>query len=1268
MSEGPGGPQGATAGGTLAMRMLSQQAMVASQMKRAANDKAIAQMLAAKKSGPPAARLGDEIQHKSFLGALAGAVLGAIVTIAEGCLIMAACATGPYALVLLPALMYASYKASDYVEEKQNQLESWINSFCDTDGAINTGSENVNINGKPAARAAVTLPPPPPPGAIPEVPQGEPSWGDIATDLLESAAEKAVPLAKAWGNAVITLTDSNAGFMDRVSAGASLLFPAGPVLMEFATMVGGRGEIKKDVDFPEAGEDTALCDKENKPPRIAQGSSNVFINNQPAARKGDKLECSAAIVEGSPDVFIGGEQVTYLDIQLEFPPWQRMILGGITIASYLLPPAGLLGKLGNLARLGKLGNLLGKSGKLLGAKLGALLGKTGKSLKSIANKVIRWVTDPVDPVTGAYCDERTDFTLGQTLPLSFTRFHSSVLPLHGLTGVGWSDSWSEYAWVREQGNRVDIITQGATLRFAFDGDSDTAVNPYHAQYILRRRDDYLELFDRDALSSRFFYDAFPGMRLRHPVTDDTSDDRLAHSPGDRMYMLGGMSDTASNRITFERDSQYRITGVSHTDGIRLKLTYHASGYPRMSYRELYKPDEKPLAIMVPAWNETGVISNMAELAATTLDYENYHIFVGTYPNDPDTQRDVDEVCARFPNVHKVVCARPGPTSKADCLNNVLDAITQFERSANFAFAGFILHDAEDVISPMELRLFNYLVERKDLIQIPVYPFEREWTHFTSMTYIDEFSELHGKDVPVREALAGQVPSAGVGTCFSRRAVTALLADGDGIAFDVQSLTEDYDIGFRLKEKGMTEIFVRFPVVDEAKEREQRKFLQHARTSNMICVREYFPDTFSTAVRQKSRWIIGIVFQGFKTHKWTSSLTLNYFLWRDRKGAISNFVSFLAMLVMLQLLLLLAYESLWPDAWHFLSIFSGSAWLMTLLWLNFGLMVNRIVQRVIFVTGYYGLTQGLLSVLRLFWGNLINFMANWRALKQVLQHGDPRRVAWDKTTHDFPSVTGDTRSLRPLGQILLENQVITEEQLDTALRNRVEGLRLGGSMLMQGLISAEQLAQALAEQNGVAWESIDAWQIPSSLIAEMPASVALHYAVLPLRLENDELIVGSEDGIDPVSLAALTRKVGRKVRYVIVLRGQIVTGLRHWYARRRGHDPRAMLYNAVQHQWLTEQQTGEIWRQYVPHQFLFAEILTTLGHINRSAINVLLLRHERSSLPLGKFLVTEGVISQETLDRVLTIQRELQVSMQSLLLKAGLNTEQVAQLESENEGE
>ena len=130
-------------------------------------------------------------------------------------------------------------------------------------------------------------------------------------------------------------------------------------------------------------------------------------------------------------------------------------------------------------------------------------------------------------------------------------------------------------------------------------------------------------------------------------------------------------------------------------------------FRRADEERLYSIGEKPLAIMVPAWNEVGVVGEMARLAASTIDYENYQIFVGTYPNDAETQADVDAVCRHYPNVHKVVCARPGPTSKADCLNNVIDAILRFENDAKIQFAGFILHDAEDVISPMELRPVSY---------------------------------------------------------------------------------------------------------------------------------------------------------------------------------------------------------------------------------------------------------------------------------------------------------------------------------------------------------------------------------------------------------------------------------------------------------------------------------------------------------------------------------------------------------------------------------
>lgn len=684
---------------------------------------------------------------------------------------------------------------------------------------------------------------------------------------------------------------------------------------------------------------------------------------------------------------------------------------------------------------------------------------------------------------------------------------------------------------------------------------------------------------------------------------------------------------------------------------RLNIYRH---HPRTSIEQLRRQPERPLAIMVPAWQETGVIGHMAEFAAKTLDYENYHIFVGTYPNDPQTQHDVDLVCARFPNVHKIVCARPGPTSKADCLNNVLDAIFQFERRARLEFAGFILHDAEDVVCEQELRLFNFLVERKDLIQIPVYPLERAWHAFTSHHYLDEFAELHGKDVCVREAIAGQVPSAGVGTCFSRRAVMALLADGNGIAFDVRSLTEDYDIGIRLRRKGMSEILVRFPLRDDPR-----------RPARVVSVREFFPDTLQTAVRQKSRWIIGIIHQGYRTHGWTGQLRLDYFLYRDRKGLVTNFVSFLAFLILLQLAALAALQWIWDDAPHFLSIFTGSAWLRTLLWINLALMANRMLQRVLFVHGYYGPVQGLLAIPRLFWGNLVNFLANWRALRQVLQQGDPRRVAWDKTSHDFPSL-GDGGARKPLGQILIEQGAIAAPQLRAALQATDAGLRLGSRLIRAGALDSRQLARALATQYGVRYEDIDPLTLPPALRQRMPAQLARHYAVLPLREEAGTLVVASENGLDPVSLAALSRKLGQPVRQVLGYKGQVVVGLRHWYAPvpdiDAEGDPHARLDAALASGALSPAEADGLWRYYVSRQITLGELLVTRGHIDAVALNALLLRFEHSHLPLGEFLLEQQAIDAGMLEDALQAQAALQPRMGALLRGAGASAADTTDME------
>jgi adsorption protein B len=417
---------------------------------------------------------------------------------------------------------------------------------------------------------------------------------------------------------------------------------------------------------------------------------------------------------------------------------------------------------------------------------------------------------------------------------------------------------------------------------------------------------------------------------------------------------------------------------------------------------------------------------------------------------------------------------------------------------------------------------------------------------------------------------------------------------------------------------------------------------------VICVREYFPDTVTTAIRQKSRWITGIVFQGYKTHHWTSNPILNYFLWRDRKGAITNFISFIATIILMQLILLWLYQNLWPGAYHFLSIFESSEWLMGFLWLNFFLMMNRIAQRIFFVSSYYGLFEGLLSVPRLFWGNYINFMANWKAVKQVIAHGDVRRIAWDKTTHDFPTIGLENAERKKLGQILIDRGVITGDQLNSVLMHKQTGMKIGSALVHEGILNSSELADALAIQAGVSAESIDPYAISKDLIDLIPPAIALHYAILPIRLEESGLVVASESALDPISLAAISRKLHRQILYVIVPKGQVTIGLRKWYVRHKSTDPRQVLDDAINSGKIESNQADEIWRFYVSRQLLLAEILQSLGHINEAALRALLLQHSITNLYLGDFLVDKNIISRETLEKALELQRKLQPDISQLI--------------------
>ncbi len=436
------------------------------------------------------------------------------------------------------------------------------------------------------------------------------------------------------------------------------------------------------------------------------------------------------------------------------------------------------------------------------------------------------------------------------------------------------------------------------------------------------------------------------------------------------FALSGLDDLAIDALFYIRALYRRLAG--------------RRSCPIPDRESLLSQPEKPLALMLPAWQEAPVLFAAVENILATVDYSSYEVFLGTYPNDSETQREADRLVAAHPRVHKIVTPHPGPTCKADCLNSILSAIADHEKSGGFEFAGIIMQDAEDVVHPMSLRLFNFLLEDYDLIQIPVLSLPRRTFDLIGAHYMDEFAEFHGKEIHVRSWLTRVVPGAGVGTAYARRLVQPR-ADGAPV-FNIDSLTEDYEFSHRMA--GTRQIFACFKDPGAGAE--------------CIATREYFPNRFVASFRQKARWTIGISFQGWRTFGWRGSLAQRYFFWRDRKMILFSHGVVIGWIAIVMYAGLALYDATFPAAYHLPPLLPPESPVWNVVWLNVGLLIHRVVQRHIWCVVFHGVRPALLAGPRYLVAITVNYFAMLRATRIYARHlRNGRPIGWDKTSHDFP---------------------------------------------------------------------------------------------------------------------------------------------------------------------------------------------------------------------------------------------------------------------------
>lgn len=409
--------------------------------------------------------------------------------------------------------------------------------------------------------------------------------------------------------------------------------------------------------------------------------------------------------------------------------------------------------------------------------------------------------------------------------------------------------------------------------------------------------------------------------------------------------------------------------------------------PRISDTSLeYEPVAGPCAVLIPAWYEERVIAATIGHILVSWPQTELRLYVGCYRNDPKTVAAAREAGGSDPRFRLLVHEVDGPTCKADCLNRLYRRLCEDEARDGSRFRMVILHDAEDMVDPAGLRFLDKSLETADFAQLPVVALPKPGSPLVAGHYADEFADAHARTLVVRSALGLGVPGAGVGTAISRAWLDRLDDARGGVGpFAIGALTEDYELGLRLTQMGARSRFVRVRATD----------------GRLVATRAYFPDSISSAVRQKTRWLHGIAFQGWDQLGWQGPSASVWMQMRDRRGPLAALL-----LAIAYILVLMEGAALVMRSFGLLPSVELPEDIRLLLWVNLVALIWRLGARSLFTTREHGLAQGILAIPRVLVSNMIAIVAARRAISQyiaALRSG--QAAAWDKTDHhDHPALT------------------------------------------------------------------------------------------------------------------------------------------------------------------------------------------------------------------------------------------------------------------------
>ena len=137
----------------------------------------------------------------------------------------------------------------------------------------------------------------------------------------------------------------------------------------------------------------------------------------------------------------------------------------------------------------------------------------------------------------------------------------------------------------------------------------------------------------------------------------------------------------------------------------------------------------------------------------------------------------------------------------------------------------------------------------------------------------------------------------------------------------------------------------------------------------------------------------------------------------------------------------------------------------------------------------------------------------------------------------------------LGDLLVQQNVITDEQLKLALdAQKKTGRKLGRVLVESSYCTEEGISRALARQLGAEFIDLKTFKPQPDLVKLLPEAQARRFRAMVLDEQNGLLLVGMSDPTDLTAFDEIARLVRRDIDLAVVTEGQLLPLLDRAYSR------------------------------------------------------------------------------------------------------------------------